>query len=194
MFVDVNELVENQTIQFFRGHGSPPGACKGLGDIPYVRAGDIVDWEIYKNPISSVTEEVYLSSKGNGVDLEERDIIFVKEGSYRVGDVAMLSKHDTKILLNSHCLVFRVDENRNNFDIDAFYLLYLFSHPLTKKQLYNKVMIDTTLPNIGDRWKELKLPIFIDCAERIAIKKKLRKLFLKHWKLKKQFIDVKTDM
>ena len=126
--------------------------------------------------------------------MKEKDIIFVKEGSYRVGDVAILSRYDTKILLNSHCLVFRVNECVNDYDIDAFYLLYLFSHSLTKKQLYNKVMIDTTLPNIGDRWKELRLPVFIDPEKRQNMKRRMRELFQHHWQLKKKFIDVKSKL
>ncbi|MEJ2267667.1 MAG: N-6 DNA methylase, partial [Nanoarchaeota archaeon] len=130
--------------------------------IPYVRAGDVGNWDIYKNPISGIPYEIYLSSKGNGVDLKPKDIVFVKEGSYRIGDVALLSKYDTKILLNHHSLVFRVVNENNKYGIDAYYLLYLFSHKLTQKQLYNKVMIDTTLPNIGNRWKELKLPVSKD--------------------------------
>ncbi len=29
-----------------------------------------------------------------------------------------------------------------------------------RKQLANKIMLDTTLPNIADRWKKLYLPIY----------------------------------
>ena len=167
-----------------------PRACKGLGDIPYVRAGDVVDWEIYKNPTAMITEDVYLKAKGNGVDLKEKDIVFVKEGSYRIGDVAMLSKQDIRILLNSHCLVFRINDDNNEYGIDAFYLLYLFSHPLVKQQLYNKVMVDTTLPNIGDRWKELKLPIHKDPTEKTKLKNRVKKAFSQHWTNKREFTRI----
>ena len=39
------------------------------------------------------------------------------------------------------------------------YLLYLLSHWLTQEQAKNKILIETTLPNIAERWKELELPI-----------------------------------
>jgi len=191
--VEVNELIKKGIIKVFRGHGAPPSEYKGMGDVPYVRAGDIVSWEVYKNPTSMVPHEVYLSVKGKGVDLKPKDIVFVKEGSYRVGDVALLSENDTNILLNHHSLVFRVIKEDNEYGIDAYYLLYLFSHELTKKQLYNKVMIDTTLPNIGNRWKELKLPVAKDKKTREEIKRKLKEAFDKRWKAQKDFEHIKEE-
>lgn len=180
-FVPVGKLIQEEIVKKYRGHGSPPSAFKGKGDIPYVRAADIISWEIYKNPTAMVPQEVYIAVKGNGVDLMPKDIVFVKEGSYRIGDVAIISKFDTGILLNHHSLVFRVIKEDNKYDLDAFYLLYLFSHKLTQKQLFNKVLIDTTLPNIGDRWKELRLPISRDKEERERIKRTVQQAFEKRW-------------
>jgi type I restriction enzyme M protein len=123
-----------------------------------------------------------------------KDIILVKEGSYRVGDVAILSQLDTDILMNHHSLVFRVINENNKYGIDAFYLLYLFTHNLTKKQLYNKVLIDTILPNIGDRWKELMLPIIKSQDEREKLKIRLKKLFKKKWEIQIEFEKIKHSL
>ncbi|MFH0832072.1 MAG: N-6 DNA methylase [archaeon] len=193
-FVEVKELVDKGIIKVFRGHGAPPSEYKGRGDVPYVRAGDIINWDIYKNPLAMIPYNIYLSAKGNGVDLKEKDIIFVKEGSYRIGDVALLSKEDTKIFLNHHSLVFRVINENNEYGIDAYYLLYLFSHKLTKKQFYNKVMIDTTLPNIGDRWKELRLPITKDKKIRDKIRKEIKEAFDKRWKAQEEFNKIRKEV
>ena len=192
--VSVNTLLEEGIIKKFKGHGSPPSEFKGRGEVFYVRAGDVVDWDIYKNPTSAVPYDVYISSKGKGVDLKPKDIVFVKEGSYRVGDVAILSELDTDILLNHHSLVFRVVNENNKYGIDAFYLLYLFSHDLTKKQLYNKVLIDTTLPNIGDRWTELLLPVIKDKNEREKIKTQIKNAFEKKWAIQKDFEKIKHSL
>ena len=172
----MERLVKEGVMEVHKGHGSPPGEYKGLGEIPYVRAGDIGNWQIYKNPVSGVPEHIYRKVKKNGVDLQEGDLIFVKEGSYRVGDVAILLATDTKILLNSHCLVFRVINSQNRYEIDALYLAYLITHKLTQQQLYNKVLIDTTLPNIGDRWKEIQLPLHKHSEERNRIKKMMEEI------------------
>ena len=192
--VEVDELIKAGIIEKFRGHGAPPSEFKGRGDVPYVRAGDIISWEIYKNPLTMVPHEVYQRVKANGVELKEKDIVFVKEGSYRIGDVAILSKFDLGILLNHHSIVFRVVNEQNKYGIDAFYLLYLFSHDLTRKQFYNKVMIDTTLPNIGNRWKELRLPVSKDEKERERIKTKMKEAFEKRWSAQEAINSIKGEI
>ena len=170
-------LVEEGIIEIYKGHGSPPNEYKGLGNVPYVRAGDIGNWSVYKNPVSAIPEHVYHEVKGaNGVDLEAEDLIFVKEGSYRIGDVAIVLPTDTKILLNSHCFVVRVKQHDNKYEIDPYYLAYLISHRLTKQQLYSKTFIDTTLPNIGNRWRELLLPMTKDKETVSKIKQTMRKI------------------
>tara|TARA_Y100000310_G_scaffold90394_2_gene87661 strand:+ start:81 stop:2642 length:2562 start_codon:yes stop_codon:yes gene_type:complete len=179
--VSVGKLLKEGVIEVYRGHGAPPSGYKGRGEIPYVRASDVVGWELYKNPTTLVPENIYQLIKGKGVDLKEKDIVFVKEGSYRIGSVAMVSRFDTGILLNHHSIVFRVLDEKNKYGIDAFYLLYLFSHELTQKQLFNKVMIDTTLPNIGNRWKELYLPIAKNRDEVDKIRLKIKSAFEKKW-------------
>ena len=172
----IKSLLDKNIIEIYKGHGSPHNEYKGLGEVPYVRAGDIGNWALYKNPVSSVPLHIYNKVKGkNGVDLKYKDIVFVKEGSYRIGDVALVLPTDTHILLNSHCFIMRIIKESNEYNIDALYLLYLISHPITKKQLYNKVFIDTTLPNIGTRWEELLLPL--KEKERLKIIPEMEKIF-----------------
>ncbi len=189
-FVQVKDLIDEGIIADFSGHGSPEGRYKGQGEIPYIRVADIVNWEIYRNPTSSVPEHVYKTIKGNGVNLQEKDVLFVRRGSYRIGSVALLSKFDTHVLLTREIQVFRVLSEENKYDIDSFYLLYLFSHQLTQKQLYNKVMIDTTLPNIGRRWEELYLPVQKDKNERNNIKQKIKEAFMKKWEAQEQIMSI----
>jgi type I restriction enzyme M protein len=179
--VSVKKLLDEGIIQSFPGHGSPQAKFKGLGDVPYVRVADIVNWAVYKNPTAFIPDFEYQRVKANGFDLREKDILFVRRGSYRIGSVAMVSKLDTNVLLTKEIQTFRVIEENNKYDIDPFYLLYLFSHALTQKQIYNKVLIDTTLPNIGDRWKELKLPLANDPEQRKEIRERIKISFSKKW-------------
>lgn len=179
--VSVKKLLEDGIIKSFSGHGSPEAKFKGLGDIPYIRVADIVNWSVYKNPTAFIPDFEYHRVKANGFDLQEKDILFVRRGSYRIGSVAMVSRLDTKVLLTKEIQTFRIANEDNEYDIDAFYLLYLFSHALTQKQIYNKVLIDTTLPNIGDRWKELRLPISTDPEQRKNIRERIKASFLKKW-------------
>ena len=181
-FVSLETLIDEGIIKKFRGHGAPPSEYKGRGEVPYVRAADIVNWGLYKNPVAMIPYDLYKQVKGkSGVDLEPLDIVFVKEGSYRIGSVALVSKFDTGVLLNHHSLVFRVVKADNKYGIDPYYLLYLFSHKLTQQQLFNKVMIDTTLPNIGNRWAELNLPVAKDPKVRADIQAKVKAVFDQRW-------------
>lgn len=193
--VSIKQLLEEHIIEQYKGHGAPPSEYKGTGTIPYVRAGDIMDWDIFKNPTSAIPQEIYDHQVSKSkLQLQPEDILFVKEGSYRVGDVALLAPQDTGIFLNHHTLVFRIKQKDNKYGIDSYYLLYLLSHHLTKRQLKNKVLIDTTLPNIGDRWKELLLPIHKNSMERESIKKKLREAFSAKWETQKNFEDIKGSL
>ena len=192
--VSVQQLIAENVFSVFKGHGAPKSEYKGLGDVFYVRAGDIMDWDIYKNPTSAIPEEVYLEGVKGKIVLKAEDILFVKEGSYRVGDVALLSGYDTHIFLNHHTLVFRINDTKNKYGIDAYYLLYLFSHSLTKRQFFNKILIDTTLPNIGDRWRELRLPLLNDSVKREKIKEQLRAVFREKWEIQKRIESLKDSL
>lgn len=191
ILVPFKNLVDDGIIEIFKGHGAPPGEFKGRGEVFYVRAGDIVNWDIFKNPTSSVPEEIYQKGIKGKVKLQANDILFVKEGSYRVADVALLSPFDTHIFLNHHTLVFRIKEENNKYNIDSYYLLYLLSHHLVKKQLFNKIMIDTTLPNIGDRYNELLIPISNDVNIRKKISKELKDSFELKWRANKELEEIK---
>ena len=191
--IPFKKLIDEGIVTVAKGHGAPPSEFKGTGDVFYVRAGDIIEWDIFRNPTSSVPYEVYQKGIKGKVKLEAKDILFVKEGSYRVGDVALLSPDDTGIFLNHHTLVFKIAKEDNKYGIDAYYLLYLLSHHLTKKQFFNKIMIDTTLPNIGDRWSELLLPVSNDPKKIEDVKSKLKATFEKRWQVQKEFNQIKKD-
>lgn len=98
----------------------------------------------------------YLKNK----ELKEKDIVFVRRGSYRIGDVGILYKKDLESILTREILVLRVNKLDNKYGLTPFNLLYLLNSEDIKKQLNNKIMIDTTLPNIADRWKDIYIPVF----------------------------------
>ncbi|WP_425153004.1 hypothetical protein [Candidatus Palauibacter sp.] len=168
--VPLGQLVDDGIVQCFRGHGAPANQYKGTGPVPYVRVGDIGNWLLYKNPTARIPEWVYEDKLGaNGVRLEPGDLVFVKDGSYRIGDIGVVLPGDTKMLLDGHCRVFRVVEE-NEWGIDWRYLAYLMSHRLTRRQIPSKVFINTTLPDIGDRWRDLLLPVSTDTSIRAGVR------------------------
>ena len=61
-------------------------------------------------------------------------------------------------------------------------MLYLLSHKLTQIQAANKILIETTLPNIADRWKELELPIDKDKNKINQISERIENVIKNKWK------------
>lgn len=191
--VRVQELLDEKIIVTYKGYGSPPSGFKGRGEIPYIRVADIINWELYKNPTAFVPREIYLKVKGNGVDLSLEDIIFVRRGSYRIGSVAMVSPLDTEVLLTGELVIMRVVKSENDYGINPYYLIYLLSHYLTQRQLSQKILVDTTLPNIAYRWKELYLPVMKDKNERERITERIRSAFQSKWQAQEEIAKLRTE-
>ena len=180
--ISIKQLMKEHIIKAFDGHGSPPAEYKGMGEIPYIRVKDIVNWEIYKDPTAKIPEDIYLKKKGVNKNLQEKDIVFVRRGSYRIGSVSMVSPYDTEVLLTREILVLRIIDKNNKYGLTPEYLLYLLSHKFVSIQSKNKVLIETTLPNIADRWKELRLPISKNKKERERISNKIQFVVENKWK------------
>jgi len=192
--IPISKLINEGIITYFDGHGSPPAEYKGMGDFPYIRVKDIVNWEIYKDPTAKIPEDIYKQKKGLKKNLKEKDIVYVRRGSYRIGSVAMVSPYDIDVLLTREILVLRVLKNNNNYNLTPYYLLYLLSHLLTSMQAFNKILIETTLPNIADRWKELRLPISKDINERKRISEKVESVIENKWKAIEKIEQLKEEL
>ncbi len=192
--VPIKELMRKGIITSFDGHGSPPAEYKGKGEIPYVRVKDIVNWEVYKDPTAKITTEIYLEKKGKNKNLEAGDVVYVRRGSYRIGSVAMVSPFDKEALYTREILVLRVTEEENEYGLNPYYLLYLLSHKLTHLQAKNKILIETTLPNIAERWKELMLPIDTDKKQREFITNKIKEVITSKWEAIEKIDNLKTEL
>lgn len=179
--IPISQLIDEGIISFFDWHGSPPAEYKWMGEIPYIRVKDIVNWEIYKDPTAKITKDIYNLKKWKKKDLQVWDIVYVRRWSYRIWSIAMVSPFDKEVLLTREILVIRILNKSNKYNIDEFYLLYLLSHKLTQIQTQNKVLIETTLPNISDRWQELLLPISKDINQRKRISCKIQEVMKSKW-------------
>jgi len=192
--VSIKDLIRKGILNCFDGHGSPPAEYKGKGEIPYIRVKDIVNWEVYKNPTSKITTEIYLEKKGKTKDIKTGDIVYVRRGSYRIGSVAIASPYDEEALYTRELLILRVVKEENEFGINPYYLLYLLSHRLTHLQANNKILIETTLPNIADRWKELLLPIDNDPTQREMITNKVKVVIESKWNAVGKIDELKKEL
>lgn len=156
----IGELIKNKELQVKRGNeiGSQ---FYGKGNIPFIRTSDIVNWELKIDPIKCVPEEIYEQYKKQQ-DVKERDVLFVKDGTFLIGRSAIVNKQDEKIIIQSHLLKIRVLKESK---ITPFYLLYLLNTPIVQKQITKYTFIQGTISTIGERFNELRLPIHKDSEE-----------------------------
>ena len=87
----------------------------------------------------------------------------------------------------------RIVDCKNRYNIDPYYLLFLLSHKLVSMQAFNKILIETTLPNIADRWRELMLPITNDINTRIAISNKVKDVINSKRKAVENIINLQQE-
>ena len=187
----MEKLISKGIISARDGHGSPRSQFKGLGDIPYIRVDDVVDLTLYHNPVSRIPDHEYDRIRGNKTDeILPGDVVFVRRGSYRNGTVAMVSPRDTNALYTRELLLLRVENKDNEYGITPYYLLYLLNHEIVQRQIPRITFMDTTLPNIGDRWKQLLLPIHKDLAKRSDVAKKVKSNIQTIWKASQNLHDI----
>ena len=154
----MGELIEENVIQV--STGDEVGKLSyGTGDIPFVRTSDISNWEIKSDPKHLLSESIY-EQLANKQDVREGDILMVKDGSYLIGTCAMISKYDTRIVYQSHLYKIRVAEN--SYGIDNYFLLAALSSEYLKKQIVSKTFSQDIINSLGDRLKELVIPIPTD--------------------------------
>lgn len=189
--ISMNQLIKENIIKYFDGNGSPKSDFKGTGDIPYIRVKDIVNWQIYKDPTALIPESEFNRLYKEEKKLKPKDILYVRRGSYRIGSVAMVSPYDLKLILTREILVLRVIDENNKYGITSEYLMYALSHNLTNQQAQNKIFIDTTLPNIADRWKEISIPVYKEEKRMEEIKNKIKGIVKNQWKSLKEIDDMK---
>jgi type I restriction enzyme M protein len=128
----------------------------GGGDIPFVRTSDISNWEIKLDPKHTIDRALYESLKKKQ-DVQANDILMVKDGTYLIGTCAMVSSYDREIVYQSHIYKIRVE--KEDHGLNAFLLLAILSCPLVQRQIKAKQFTQDIIDSLGERIRELVLPI-----------------------------------
>ena len=161
----IGELIEEGVIQV--STGDEVGKLSyGTGTIPFVRTSDISNWEIKSDPKHLLSDAIYEQLAGKQ-DVREGDILMVKDGSYLIGTCAMISKYDTRIVYQSHLYKIRV--MKNEYGIDNYFLLAALSSEYLKKQIMSKTFSQDIINSLGDRLKDLIIPIPTDRTHMMKI-------------------------
>jgi type I restriction enzyme M protein len=175
----LRELIDAGAVEQRAGHGSPPAQYKGKGLFPYIRVKDIINWEIYRDPTAMIPigEFEKLTKK---FPLKFEDIVYVSRGSYRIGDVAIVGPDDGRVALTREIQILRVVKE-NSAGLSPYYLMYLLSSQAVAQQTKARVFIDTTLPNIAERYLDIKLPWAKDASKRDQIASRVESALRDKW-------------
>ncbi len=185
LLLSIGDLIDKGVLQIRRGNeiGSQ---FYGTGEVPFVRTSDIVNWEIKVDPVKAVSDEIYAQYK-NLQDIQENDILFVNDGTFLIGRTAMVTKLDLKIVIQSHIRKIRVLDN--DF-INPFYLFYLLNSKIVRKQIDSKTFVQATISTIGNRLREVVLPISKDQQEIKKIIKEIKDIIEKKADLREKTVKI----
>ncbi|HRV05233.1 MAG TPA: N-6 DNA methylase [Candidatus Ratteibacteria bacterium] len=150
----IKEMVEHKLISIKRGH-EVGSRYYGMGDVPFVRTSDIVNWEIKIDPVKSIPEEVYEQYKKRQ-DIRENDILLVTDGTFLIGRTAIITPIDKKIVIQSHIRRIRCLSPEK---LHPYLLLYLLNTEIVQKQIEEKTFVQATISTIGERLYEIVIPV-----------------------------------
>jgi len=98
----------------------------------------------------------------------------VRDGTYLIGTCAIVTEYDTEIVYQSHIYKIRVNENKHG--VNPFILLVALSSDLLIRQIRTKQFTQDIIDSLGDRIKDLMIPIWKDAKKREHVTELVRKV------------------
>lgn len=145
----------------------------GTGEIPFVRTSDISNWEIKADPKHCLSRELFDGIKKKQ-DVRANDLLMVRDGTYLIGTCAIISEYDTEIVYQSHIYKIRVKENDHG--LNPFILLAVLSSTVVQRQIRSKQFTQDIIDSLGDRIKDLLIPVSKSAKKREHVSELVRKV------------------
>jgi len=177
--VVLGELLEKKHIHVATGDEIGKMAY-GTGTIPFIRTSDVANWELKTDAKQGVSEDIY-AEYGPSQDVRAGDILFVRDGTYLIGQVALVTESDTPLLYQSHLLKFRVKQDSS---LSPWLFLACLSAPIVKRQIRAKQFTADIIDTVGDRFRELVLPVPKDKAFAAQIEREVKELVTERSRLR----------
>lgn len=179
--VSVGELVDQGVIEIVSGGKVPDADSYGGGTVPFVRTGDIANWEVCEDPAHCVSEQVYNAVK-DSQDVRAGDILMVKDGTFMIGKTAIITDMDTKIVLQGHFARLRVLDRKK---MSPYLLLGLLNTEVVRKQFGSVAFTQSSITTIGGRIRELILVMPRDAKESDLLAGTVRRIVRSKYNAKK---------
>jgi hypothetical protein len=152
--VRLGSLIEDGELSVHYGHDIGKHTY-GHGDVAYVRTSDVATWEIVSAPKQTVSRDTYEAYAGKQ-DVRAGDLLFIRDGLYLIGRVAMVTEADLPLIHQSHLIRLRPSPSSR---IPAGALLAALSTPVVLRQVRSKQFTAGIIDKIEDRYRELCLPL-----------------------------------
>jgi type I restriction enzyme M protein len=147
----------------------------GTGDIPFVRTSDISNWEIKADPKHRVSKEIFEEYRSSQ-DVQAEDILMVRDGTYLIGTVGMISEGDLPLLYQSHIYKIRV---LNREKLSPYVLLASLSSELVRKQVKSYCVSQDIIDSLGDKLFDIVLPLPKDSRKNNSLALKVKQVIQK---------------
>lgn len=175
----LGDLIDEGAISVQTGHEIGKMAY-GTGNIPFVRTSDITNWEIKTIPKQGVSEEIY-EQYAEKEDTQVGDILLARDGTYLIGVNCMITELDIPMLFQSHILKIRVN---NKERVDPYLLFLCLNCSLVQRQIRNVQFTADIIDTLGNRYRELILPIPLDPQARRTLRSRAEDAFRTRIKFK----------
>lgn len=166
--LSVADLVQRGELEFHTGDEVGKMAYD-TGSIPFLRTSDFANWEINHNPKQLVSEEVY-ATYATGQDVQENDVLLVRDGTYLVGSSCIITAQDVKSLFCGGMFKFRATGEY----LDPFLFLGLINSYVVRRQMRTKQFTRDVIDTLGNRIEEVVLPVPKSAALRHAVSDAVR--------------------
>lgn len=166
----------------------------GTGEVPFVRTSDLSTWEIKVDPKQGISERIY-RDHSRRASTRPGDILMVRDGTYLVGTVAMVTKFDPdRMLIPGGILRLRIPETVHSDIMNPYLLLALLSSPFVRRQIRAKQFTRGVIDTLGHRYRELRLPIPRDPSEIARITQEARAIVDGRAELKQRVREVLANL
>ena len=166
--VSVEELIKKKIISLSTGDEIGKMAY-GTGDIPFVRTSDFSNWEIKTDAKQGVSQEIY-DEYAEGEDVQPEDILLVRDGTYLVGTSCIITDSDRKMLYCGGLIKIRC---LNKDSLNPYLLLGLLNSYIVKRQIRTKQFTRDVIDTLGQRLREVIIPIPKSSALREDISREI---------------------
>ncbi|WP_217896394.1 hypothetical protein [Oceanobacillus rekensis] len=182
--ITVGELVKKGIIEHSTGDEIGKSAY-GTGDIPFVRTSDISNWEIKTIPKQGVARDIY-DEYVEKQDVQEGDILLVRDGTYLIGHNCFITKLDKEIIYQSHIIKIRM-KSTDELEPELFFLL--LNSDIVQRQIRSVQFTADIIDTIGQRFNEIIIPIpkskklrkeIVSSAQTAIKTRNTGKAFIKH--------------